>query len=118
MTILFAGGEDTSFTLVGAGAVSTTAGTLYRTSFAREAVAVTTASSADPPAHRLVSPVFTSVSTLWVHAQVNSNTGNATTNNNQSIILRSPDGVGRVYIRQTATSGTLKASMLRDRLLI
>jgi hypothetical protein len=113
MAILFAGFEDTSFTFVGGPAVLTTTQP-YRPAFSRSAIRVGNGgSTADPPANRLQTPAFTSVGTVWLHSQVyvGINGGNAaTTANVQAILLRSPDGLVRVMLRQTGTTGQLKLS--------
>ncbi|MCP3381234.1 hypothetical protein NLM31_12875 [Bradyrhizobium sp. CCGUVB4N] len=107
-TILFASGEDTGFTLNGSAAGSTFTG--WRSNFARAAVNITnSATVADPPANRATTPTFTATSNLWLHAQVNSS-GNTTTANQQTILVRSPDGVSRIVVRETGTAGQLKIS--------
>jgi len=108
--ILWFGGEDTSFACIGACTVGTS-GTLYRSAFARSGYGVNNGSTvADPPGARLQTPTFTASTTLWVHAQIYP--GNVATNvsGQQALILRSPDGVSRLLLRQTGTNGTLKAS--------
>ncbi len=112
MTILFAGGEDTSFTLIGTAAGSTFGGggIAGRSSFGRAGVKVPSPqSTADPPANRARTPTFTAGTIIWVHA-VLSVPDNSTTNNEQVLIVRSPDGVSRILLRQTATAGLYKVS--------
>lgn len=103
MTILFAGGEDTSFTSVGTVSVDTVN---FRTDWARRSLFMS-GGAADPPANRMVTPTFSSSSVVWVHEQSQPQSA-STTNGNQGLIVRSPDAVGRIYIRQTSTIGQLK----------
>jgi hypothetical protein len=110
MTILFAGGEDTSFALIGSVAVNTSglAG-VYRSTYARCALNMQ-GSAADPPANRIQTPVFTAVSTIWAHARVgNGSSGNATTSAVQMLRLLD-GGVARILVRGTGTAGQLKVS--------
>jgi hypothetical protein len=112
MTILFAGGEDISFNLVGSipTNVFTTSG-IFRSSFSRGALTVGNSTTvADPPANRLQTPTFTAASNIWIHGQVYIGNGgnNNTTTNEQAVLVRSPDGDVRVILRQTGTAGQLK----------
>lgn len=117
-TILFASGEDTGFTeIVGAtgGAQGVTGGIyLSRSGFARNTTTVVATFNsnnvADPPASRIQTPTFTSVSSLWVHFQFYTISTNVTASGQQALILRSPDGVARILLRQTGTAGQLKIS--------
>lgn len=107
MTILYAGGEDISFTLIGGANGNITN---YRSGFGRIGLmANANSGTADPPAARWVSPTFTATSTLWIHAAIYQALGSSTANQ-QGLIVRSPDGVSRVLVRQTATAGQLKVS--------
>jgi len=108
-TILFASGEDTGFTSSTAGN-SGTSGTTYRTGYARGNIQIQNGTTvADPPGNRATTPTFTAGSTLWIHGQFYTNTA-TTTSGEQALIIRSPDGVSRLLLRQTGTTGTLKAS--------
>lgn len=109
--VLFAGGEDTSFiingTVTGVAGVS---GTTYRTGFARANITVqNSTSTTDPPANRATTPTFTAATTLWIHGQIWTPSANTTTSAVQTLIIRSPDGVSRLGLRQTGTAGQLKA---------
>lgn len=110
MSILFAGGEDTSFTFTGT--VDFPAfgggGCAGRTAFARGGIRITSAAG-DPMPNRATTPTFTAGSIVWVHGQASFG-NSATTNNVQVLIVRSPDGVSRIVVRQTATAGLLKVS--------
>jgi hypothetical protein len=109
-TIYFAGGEDTSFSCIGTCGEGGSGSSQYRTAFARAAYGVQNSTTvADPPANRIQTTTFSSLSTLWMHGVVSS-VAATTTSGEQSLILRSPDGVARILLRQTGTSGTLKAS--------
>jgi hypothetical protein len=118
MTILYAGGEDTSLTPSPSATgmtVGTPSSTTCRSTFTHACVQPpNTADAADPPTSRwtMVQP-FTSVSSLWFHAQlgVTGNSGIFTpTSNQQTLIIRSPDNVSRLILRQVATFGTWKLS--------
>ena len=113
MTILFASGEDTGFTGYGTSPGAVVANSA-RSTYARSTSASVTAGNsttvADPPANRFQTPVFTSTNTLWVHAQFYIAAANTGTSGEQCLIVRSPDGVSRIIVRQTGTAGTLKVS--------
>jgi hypothetical protein len=114
-TLYFAGSEDISFTSIGAAqtAIGSSCGVSIgcRSSFAHAAVQVGNGTStSDPPANRLQTPTFSSVSTLWIHANFWSYSSTTGTSGEQALLIRSPDGVARILLRQTGTSGTLKAS--------
>ena len=106
-TILFAGGEDTSFTLYGGAAVN---GSGVRTGFSRETIYVVDNNTTDPPPFRFETPTFTAVSALWIHGQVFPNTPGAALNGQQAVLVRSPDGVSRIVVRLTSTNNQLKIS--------
>jgi hypothetical protein len=110
-TILFAGGEDTSgFTVIGSNSGMNSPGG-YLSAHARVAAWMSNSTStSDPPANRIQTPTFTSTSNLWVHGQVASWVANTGTNNEEAVIIRSPDGVARILVLQTGTAGTLKVS--------
>ena len=113
MTVLFASGEDTGFTLIGAVAgsiINSASRSTYARNTNTSVNAYNSTSTADPPANRLQTPQFTSTNTIWVHAQMAPQVSNAGTANEQALIIRSPDGVGRIVVRQTGTAGTLKVS--------
>ncbi len=116
ITILFASGEDTGFNaIVGASgaAQGVSSSYLVRSGYARSNTAVAVFNStnvADPPASRLQTPTFSAVSTLWIHSQIDMANSNANTSGQQGLIVRSPDGVSRIVMRQTGTSGQLKVS--------
>lgn len=111
MTILYAGGEDTSVTLIGT-AAGVSGALTGRSAYGRASIGAGNGTTvADPPANRFQTPTFTAGNLIWLHAQENGPLGAiACTNNEQAIILRSPDGVSRIVVRQTATNGTLKVS--------
>lgn len=109
MTIYFAGGEDSSFTLLGTGAGSTDS-RFYRSLFARGSVTTSgAASSAYPPPNSMQTPFFTPITSFWVHGQFWNNTISGTLNN-VLMALADASGVGRILIRSTATAGQLKIS--------
>jgi hypothetical protein len=109
--VLWYGGEDTSMTAVGTVDVMT-ASNGFRSAFARTSLNTSNSTTvADPPANRWASPQAATPCSnpCWIHAmfQVAGATA-AGTLNQQALIVRSPDGVGRIVLRQTGTAGTLK----------
>ena len=111
MTILLATGEDTGFTGFPQIPVSSTTAGRFRNGYARCAISTTTSTptASDPPAQRLQLPIFTSSNLVWFHA-VFFDVSSSGILNFQSILFRSPDGISRIVVRQTATYGTLKVS--------
>ncbi len=113
MSILFAGGEDTSFAFIVSGGypqLLTSVGTYTRTTYTRTGIGCYNATSTtDPPPARAQCPTFTSTSILWFHARIYSLAGTSTANQ-QALLFRSPDGVARILLRQTATRGQIKVS--------
>ena len=119
MTVLFAGGEDTSVVPVGAWSIVVGAGTAggdgggwqFRPAFARMALANGNASNSDPPAYRLTTPPFASSASFWVHAQWGCNdSANGTNANAQMLRLLDALGVCRLTVRGTGSAGQLKIS--------
>jgi hypothetical protein len=112
-TILWFGGEDTSITYIGAAATSTNTSSAINTSFSRSTAAPALGngtSTADPPANRVQTPTFTACANpCWIHAVWGSSSITGTANE-QGLLVRSPDGVARILLRQTGTSGQLKVS--------
>lgn len=110
--ILWAGGEDTSINAIGTVTTITAGSTGWFTAFSRGALSVANGTStSDPPPNRIQTPTFTASSSIWIHAVFFSTNAPGTTLNEQGLLIRSPDGVGRVYLRQTGTSGQLKLSI-------
>ncbi len=114
--MLWFGAEDTSgITLPGGNLSRWNASTprCWDSNFSRQGLAIANSTStADPPAQGGVLPTLASpVSLLWVHSSICNSAVITTTNNEQALIVRSPDGVGRVMLRQTGTSGQLKLSI-------
>ena len=108
-TTYFAGGEDTSFTFTGTVTVDTNA-SLHRGAWCREDLEVNAGSTADPPANRFTTPVFTAVSSMWVHAQLAwGGLGGASTLNATLLRLLDGSGVARLMVRG-AGSGAVKIS--------
>jgi len=101
-SILFAGGEDIDFVLVGGVAPDTTAGN-FRAGYARLALAV------GGPAQRFYTPALTAGSTFWFHAVAKVQNGTTSTNNEMMCAL-SADGLCRLVIRSAATNQTVKIS--------
>jgi hypothetical protein len=107
--ILFAGGEDMDFTLVGTTGVGTAgSGSNYATGYAREAIEISSETNAVPPASRVTTPAFTANSAIWVHAR--EYLSNLDGTNYSMVNVLSPDGVTRILVRTTGTAGTWKIS--------
>src|SRR5215469_12826145 len=111
--ILWAGGEDTGIVAVGSVGVSTNGGD-FNASYARAALVVgNTTSTSDPPANRITTLPATfaagAQTNLWIHATFRPSVTTQTANE-QALLVRSPDGVSRIVVRQTGTAGTLKVS--------
>lgn len=109
ITIYFAGSEDTAYTPIGSPFGGDTTAAARRSAFARAGVGISSTSAADPIAIRYQTPTFTSASNIWVHAQIYA-PAITSTSGNQVLILRSPDGVSRIVLRQSGTAGTFKIS--------
>jgi hypothetical protein len=113
-TLYYAGNEDTSVTLIGSATYhnNSCASNECRSAFVRGTpIAANSSTVADPPANRFQTPTFTSVSDLWVHAHFNMGSGVTTSAaGEQGLLIRSPDGVSRLILRQTATFGQIKVS--------
>jgi len=109
--VLWFGGEDTSFTTVGTVTPASTPAGTFDANLARGTFHLTNTSVvADPPANYFKTPTFTASPIIWVHANVWIGSSPANTNNQQTLWVYSPDGVGRVYLRQTGTAGQFKLS--------
>src|SRR5215469_11754186 len=113
-TVLLACGEDSCFgptVVTGSSTVQvTTSSGTFRSAWAREALYVTNSNSTgDPPSNRWTSPLFTASSNIWIHAEFMAGNTNATANQ-QALIVRSPDGVARILLRQSSTALELKIS--------
>jgi hypothetical protein len=114
-TIYFAGSEDTDFTMYGTGSTfSAACGTTYSSecwsSFTLSTVEAANTTAADPPANRFETPTFTATSSLWIHGWAWPLSVNTTTSGEQALLVRSPNGVSRIVLRQTGTAGQLKIS--------
>jgi hypothetical protein len=109
-TVLFAGGKDADFVCGGTTAVCGNS-SFHDNSFARQSVYVGMVNSGvtDPPVSYYSTPVLTSSSTVWFHTYLSAETG-AATNNAQVLRALSPDGVARILVRSTGTTGTYKIS--------
>lgn len=106
-TILFASSEDTGFSAIGTVTGGASAGR-YRAAFSRAFISPSSNTVTDPPVNRAAA-AFTAGSNIWVHAYFY-DLGTTGTLNEQSLILRSPDGVSRIVVRETGTYGMLKIS--------
>lgn len=112
-TLYYAGGEDTSVTFIGTAAVgdAACANGSCRSTFARESLSAENSTTvADPPANRIQVPTFTAASSLWIHARFDPGLLSGSTANEQGLLVRSPDGVSRIVLRQTGTYGQIKVS--------
>lgn len=108
-TILFGGGEDLDFTLIGASGADTTSGH-FRSAYARLAISTNdSASVSDPVVARIYTAVFTGTQDLWLHTQYF--TSQAVSDvSAQTACAITADGVCRLLIRGVGTTGTVKVS--------
>lgn len=107
MTVLWAGGEDTSFvTLVQA--LPVTGGTnRFRAAFARCAMAVNAASVAFPPTGYCLTPVLTPASSFWLHGRYGT-IGAGSLLNAVWWAIADAGGVYRIAVLPTATAGQVR----------
>jgi hypothetical protein len=93
-TILFAGGEDLDFMSIGS-PIGVNTSNCYNSTYARESVYTTNNSGA----YYLVTPVFTSSSTVWAHFDFSSCTGNGANQNIPWVVFNDSSGVTRIYLQ-------------------
>ena len=105
--ILWAGGEDVDGQLVGTISTSTSS-TFYRSGYARLALGMTFGTVTDPPANRFMVPVFANQTTIWIHAETYQASIASTSLNMNALSIYGSDGVPRLMIRGTATTGQVK----------
>jgi hypothetical protein len=112
MSLILTAAEDTSpIASIDAGGIAYLTNGSYRTAFARAGFGVQNGTTvADPPANRWQTSTFSSSASLWVHANFQATVGTGTTSNEQILLVRSPDGVSRIVLRQTGVAGTMKVS--------
>ncbi len=113
MTILKAGGEDTTYTSVGSASVSTTPG-LFRSGFARVACApIAPASTSNPPPNRLNAVFDMPASIISIHANAFECEGSVASPTNATVLsaekfrMLDPSGIPRIVIRGTGANGQL-----------
>jgi hypothetical protein len=108
--VLFAGAEDVDFTFVGSVGISTTAGQ-FRAGWGRAAISANHGSGTTnvPPTNYFETPTFTATSDFWVHFWRIANSG-ATNGGSNLLGLASPDGVWRLLVRGTGSTGQIKVS--------
>jgi hypothetical protein len=108
-TTLFAGGEDSDFTLAGTAGISTT-NTFFVSGYAREALGISQngCTGATPATNYALSPTFAANSLIWIHAKLYDQ--GAGQNNNSLLQVLSPDGVSRIIVRGNGTGGEYKIS--------
>ena len=114
-TVYFAGGEDTSFIDTGVNITIQTAGSMYRSAFARLAIGIysyggTPNTSSWPMTDSLSAPALSPISQFWSHARYYNSSGNSTTANAILMALADSGGVGRILVRGTGTAGQAKIS--------
>lgn len=107
MTILWAGGEDTSWS-ASAGLSFNTSSNAYRSAFARTSFVISNSSTAYPPSSYCRSHVFTPSSTIWAHVRLFNGSTPGTTLNCPLMSLESSGQVGRIMVVGTGTSGQLR----------
>jgi hypothetical protein len=106
-TILFAGGEDVDFQLIGTVTTSTSA-TFYRSGYGRLALGITANTVTDPPSNRIMSPVFANQQIIWIHAETYQASTASTSLNFNPLSVYGSDGNPHLMIRGTATTGQVK----------
>lgn len=111
MTILWAGGEDTSYSLITTMIVKTSN---FRAAFSRASVSTNAVGTAPPTtwpmSAQAVTPFWSATTAFWVHGQYGPSGGNTTVSNGILLALADSSGVGRILIRGTGTAGQIKIS--------
>lgn len=103
-TILARSAEDIDYTVTGTPATVDTSGGHFRSGYARYAYGTGSASTLVKQA-----PFSTPETVFWIHFQAFTNQ-NASSNNQDSLILYDASGVERLVIRGTGTGGQVKLS--------
>lgn len=111
MTVIFAGGEDTSFIVGGSTSIRTSGGG-FRAAFARLSFNTGAAPTSWPLTNYIATPAFSGMSSLWCHGRYSSvNAGNNNTTTNAILMaLSDSSSVGRILVRATGSAGQLKIS--------
>lgn len=110
-TILWAGGEDIDFNLIGLAAVTTTAGQ-FRTGYAREAITSGFNSNITTPSiYRAYTQIFSATTSLWLHAETIA-AGNGTNSGQIALAAIAGDGNQALLLRGTGTAGQVKISKI------
>lgn len=103
MTILFAGGEDSSFITV---ATTVSSNPLYyRPAFARCTIDCGNGGTTFPPSVYAATPLLGSLSSFWTHVRMANGSNNSATNNQNWISIRDAAAVTRIVLLSTATAG-------------
>jgi hypothetical protein len=108
-TISWAGGEDSSYSVLSGCTVSSNT-VYYRAAYARCAVKTGASSTTFPPASYAQSLLVSPITSFWLHTKM-SNTalgGQVTTNSTNFILLLDAGGVTRLAIQGTGTAGQIK----------
>jgi hypothetical protein len=120
-TTLFAGGEDSDFTMHGAMSVNTnsSSSTYFASGYARESLYISSSGSNGttlPLSDYALTPTFAANSTLWVHAIVSDGNGSGGYGTNfPQLVAYSPDGVARLVVRDAnSTRGQWKISTVNN----
>lgn len=106
MTVLWAGGEDTSFISIPGVAVNTNT-SKFRTAFSRCALSPTNAATTFPPTSYCLTPVITPVTSSWMHGRYNTIGAGSVTNAVWMAMLDN-GGVARIAVLPTATAGQVR----------
>lgn len=112
MTLYFAGGEDTSFSLSGSFTL-VGGGVTYRSAFCREAIGTTSGvvtTTAWPMTTSAATPQWGPSSSFYIHGQYYGNASSNTTASAILLALADSSGVGRILVRGTGTAGQVKIS--------
>lgn len=106
MTVLWAGGEDTSFATV-LNTLPNGTTSKFRSAFARCSMSVNAASTAFPPSAYMLTPLITPVTSSWVHFRYATSQAGSVTND-VWFAMQDSGGVARIAVLPTATAGQVR----------
>lgn len=106
-TILYAGGEDTSCTVLNANA---NVGNQCRTAYSRLSFQMQSQVSTFPLSSSLTFPAFTPLGSLWVHGLCGNNNTGSFNNNGIWLAILDGSGIPRIVLRGGTGTGQIKIS--------
>lgn len=107
MTVLWAGGEDTSFVTTLQALPSTAGPNLFRSAFARCAMSINFGATTFPPTAYCLTPILTPVTSFWLHGRY-ATVGNGSLSNAVWWAIADAGGVYRIAVLPTATAGQVR----------